>query len=112
MVGKIIFLYSYLFAVWPLFVIGEKLKWTYKRSQGQQKHWPGTCQTGEAQSPINIETSKVKKIKMHEKPLTLHGYQKILDADVQNNGKTISINIRYPSAVKKIWVQTKHRKCE
>jgi len=89
----------------PIFVASKHFEWDYRRSHRRQNHWPGTCKTGEYQSPINIDTSNTDKRRLLEKSLIVHGYQKNLAAELRNNGHTISINLRDPSTLKNIWVQ-------
>ena len=89
----------------PIFVASKHFEWDYRRSHRRQNHWPGTCQTGEYQSPINIDSYKSDKRRLLGKSLIVHGYQKNLAAELRNNGHTISINLRDPSILKNIWVQ-------
>jgi len=59
------------------------------------KDWPGLCQTGKAQSPINIETAKTKCVKHGEYDakqyrIDFH-YKRQLNLSMTNNGNTLKV---------------------
>ena len=103
--SRIKYILAYIFIAGPIFVWSKHFEWDYERSHRRQSQWPGTCQTGERQSPINIDTSKTDKRRILGESLIVHGYQKNLAADLKNNGHTISVTIRDPAALKNIWVK-------
>ena len=66
-------------------------RWDYGSRNIKTMSWPGVCQTGEKQSPINIDTSRVRK-KNNVDPFVLNGYGKRFFGDMsilRNNGRTI-----------------------
>ena len=102
---KVRFIIARIVIAGPIFVLVKSFEGDYEISHQHQSDWPGNCQTGESQSPINIDTSKTDKRRTLGESLIVHGYQKNLDADLKNNGHTISVTIRDPDALKNIWVQ-------
>ncbi|XP_050299909.1 carbonic anhydrase 9-like isoform X2 [Anthonomus grandis grandis] len=62
--------------------------WSYNN----EKHWPGICQTGEAQSPIDLEESIAIPREFHF--LSMHGYGQITSAILKNNGHSAQLTLQ------------------
>ncbi|WP_028456679.1 carbonic anhydrase [Chitinilyticum litopenaei] len=73
----------------------EGAHWGYHGKHGP-KHWEGECQTGRAQSPINIRTGAATATEL---PALVFQYQ---PAGVQlvNNGHTVQLNIAPGSRIR------------
>lgn len=70
----------------------QSAEWSYdgKRGPGPNQ-WPGICNTGTLQSPIDINSQNATKIE--EKPFIFHGYDILTpkNAKLENNGHTVQI---------------------
>ena len=70
----------------------QSAEWSYdgKRGPGPNQ-WPGICNTGTLQSPIDINSQNATKIE--EKPFIFHGYDILTpkNTKLENNGHTVQI---------------------
>ena len=67
-------------------------EWSYDGKRGPAPNqWPGICNTGTLQSPIDINSQNATKIE--EKPFIFHGYDILTpkNAKLENNGHTVQI---------------------
>ena len=74
----------------------QSAEWSYdgKRGPGPNQ-WPGICNTGTLQSPIDINSQNATKIE--EKPFIFHGYDVTpKNAEISNIGHTVGITFENP----------------
>ena len=62
--------------------------------------WPGLCETGKTQSPIDFDTSKMKKATYED--FTFVGYDRVTKKDnFVNNAHTVQMESTYQPQVRK-----------
>ena len=79
-------------------------EWDYDHHHTKQEDWTGTCRNGTRQSPINIITKQTTKIVLTGHSLVFNGYDKIVSADVLNNGHTVVLKFTN-GPEKDIWIK-------
>ena len=58
-------------------------------------NWPGTCQTGKSQSPINIDTSSVSEKRIPRDPFIFRGYNRApKSSQLLNNGHSVKLSFK------------------
>ena len=58
-------------------------------------NWPGFCQTGKSQSPINIDTSAVSEKRIPSDPFIFRGYNRApKSSQLLNNGHSIKLSFK------------------
>ena len=66
--------------------------WDYGVHHAPVQNWPGICQSGRKQSPINIDTAKTQRVEEPIDPFVFKGYNKRMFGEMsvlKNNGHTI-----------------------
>merc|ERR1719357_2160532 len=87
--GKVLLLYT-------LFMMSAADNWSYQMAgHGGPDHWPGVCQQGQAQSPIDITTAEQTLLP----PWSFSGYVRVMDnIFLTNNGHSV----KFSSATERI----------
>merc|ERR1719357_463677 len=87
--GKVLLLYT-------LFMMSAADNWSYQMAgHGGPDHWPGVCQQGQAQSPIDITTAEQTLLP----PWSFSDYERVMDnIFLTNNGHSV----KFSSATERI----------
>ncbi|XP_023720942.1 putative carbonic anhydrase 3 isoform X2 [Cryptotermes secundus] len=75
----------------------EASGWTYKEGNNGPSDWPGMCQSGTRQSPIDLDPQTT--VPGRFMPLVLLNYDRRLVANMTNNGHTVVLTVEQPCEV-------------